>query len=138
MITTNFTPPHIPSAAAIEAAFSLIGLAADPEGSKKRIEELRAKADVHDALKKLEDERTRNQKALEGVADLRAREGAVAAKEGEQQIASTRLAAASSAHSEREAQLAKRQADLDIRARDLDAREVALAERLKGFREALA
>jgi hypothetical protein len=83
-------------------------------------------------------ERERNQKMLEAVADLRAREEAVAAKEGEQQIASTRLAVASSAHSEREAQLAKRQADLDTRAKDLDQRELQLSERLKGFREALA
>jgi hypothetical protein len=99
---------------------------------------LRAKADVHDALKKLEDEHTRNRKALEAVADLRAREEAVAKAEGEQQIASTRLAVASSAHSEREAQLAKRQAELDARAKDLDSRELALSERLKSYREALA
>jgi hypothetical protein len=139
MMTLNFTPPHTPSADAVAAALSLVAIAADPTGAKKRIEELlRAKADVHDALKKLEDESTRNRKALEAVADLRAREEAVAAKEGEQQIASTRLAVASSAHSEREAQLAKRQADLVARAKDLDARELALSERLKSYREALA
>jgi hypothetical protein len=137
--TFNSSPPQNPSASAIEAALGLLAIAADPAGAKERLDALIAQtADCRAAHAELEAERQRNQKALEAVADLRQREEAVAKAEGEQQIASTRLAVASSAHSEREAQLAKRQADLDIRARDLDAREVALAERLKGFREALA
>jgi len=136
---SGLTPPHAPSAAAIEAALALTALAADPAAAKKRLDELlRATADCRDAQKQLEDEGTRNRKALESVADLRARKEAVAVKEGEQQITSTRLAVASSAHSEREAQLAKRQADLDARAKDLDNRELTLAERLKGYRDAMA
>jgi hypothetical protein len=139
MITTTFTPPPHPSADAIQAALALVELAVNPMAAKQHIEAMaRLKSEILDEMKKLQDERTRNQRALEAVSDLRAREEAVAKAEGEQQIASTRLAVASSAHSEREAQLAKRQADLDARARDLDARELALAERLKGYRDALA
>jgi hypothetical protein len=139
-IPLNFTPPpHSPSASAIEAAFSLLAVAADPAGAQKRLADLvRATADVHDAVKELQDQHTRNQKALEAVDDLRARENAVAAKEGELQTASTRMAVASSAASEREAQLNRRQSELEALAKDLDQRELALADRLRGFRDALA
>ena len=137
--TFNSSPPQNPSASAIEAALGLLAIAADPAGAKERIDALIAQtADCRAAHAELEAERERNQKALEAVSDLRQREEAVAAKELEQQNASTRLAVASSAHSEREAQLARRQSDLDARSQDLDSRELALAERLKGFRDALA
>jgi hypothetical protein len=134
MMTTNFSPPHSPSSDALMAAHSLIAIAADPAGAKKRIDELTAAtAEIHAALKELEEARGRNQKALEAVADLRRREEAVATRETELQVASTRLAVASSAHSEREAQLNRRQADLDTHARDLSSRELALAEAAEGL-----
>ena len=60
MMTLNFTPPHTPSADTVAAALSLVAIAADPAGAKQRIEDLaRMTADILDALKKLEDERTR-------------------------------------------------------------------------------
>jgi septal ring factor EnvC (AmiA/AmiB activator) len=136
MITTNFTPPHIPSAAAIEGAFSLIALAADPEGSRKRIEELlRAKADVHDALKKLEDERTRLTSAQAREADLKKREEAVALAAEENQKISVQLANARAAQQDRESKL---QADAAALQQKIKEHEVAVAAHVRRVEQAKA
>jgi hypothetical protein len=138
MITTTFTPPPHPSADAIQAALALIAIAADPAGAKKRIDDLlRATADCRDAQKQLQDEGTRNRKALEAVADLRLREEAVAKAEGEQQAASTRLAVANSAHSEREAQLSRREAALQQKIKEHEAAVTAHVRRVEQAKAAL-
>jgi hypothetical protein len=135
----NISPPPNPSATAIEAAMALLAIAGDPAGAKARLDALVAQtAEINAAAAELAAERERHQKALEAVADLRRREEAVALKEVELQRSSTQMAVASAAHSERENQLARLQAGIDSRARDLDSREIALAEKLRGYREALA
>jgi len=139
MMTLNITPPSTPSADSIQAAYTLLAIAADPKGAKCRLEELVAAhgqiKEAHDALqaerKRLIDENARS-------ADLREKENLLAAKEAELQDASTRLAVASSAHSERERQCARREEALAKRAADLAAAEQRLADKLASYRQALA
>jgi len=136
MITSHFIPPHSPDALAI--AHTLLAIAADPAGCKARLDELmRVRADAQDAVRALEDQGTRNRKELESVAGLRARENAVAAKELELQAASTRMAVASSAHSEREAQLSRRQSDLQNAIKQHEAAVAAHVRRVEQAKAAL-
>jgi len=135
----NFSVPPAPSAPVLEQMHAFLAVLSNPALAQAHLDALeQAHAQNLASTAELAAERERNQKALEAVADLRAREEAIAKAEREQQAASTRLAVASAAHSEREAQLSRRQTELDTRAKELDKREVALAARLQGFRDALA
>jgi septal ring factor EnvC (AmiA/AmiB activator) len=138
MMTLNVTPPQTPSADAVAAALSLISLAVDPTAAKQRIEELaRMKADVLDALKKLEDERTRNQRALEAVADLRAREEAVALAAEENQKTSVQLANARAAQQDRESKLQADAAGLQQKIKEHEAAVAAHVRRVEQAKAAL-
>jgi septal ring factor EnvC (AmiA/AmiB activator) len=104
-----------------------------PSSASKEL--VRAKADVHDVLKKLEDERTRNQKALEAVADLRAREEAVALATEENRKISVQLANARAAQQDRESKL---QADTAALQQKIKEHEVAVAAHVRRVEQAKA
>jgi hypothetical protein len=139
-IPLNFTPPpHSPSAAAIEAAFSLLAIAADPAGAKQRIEELlRGTADIHDAVKELQDQHTRLTSARAREADLKLREQALAEQAQAQATTATQHAVTAAALQEREQKIAALEAAAQEREKALDAREHALAKKLESYRQALA
>src|SRR5262249_15690534 len=133
MISFNSTPPP-PSAPVLEQLHALLVVLSNPALTQAHLDALQ---EAHDrnlaSTAEFEASRSRNQKALDAVADLRTREEALAAKESELQDASTRLAVASSAHSERERQVARREEAVANRAADLAATEHKLGCELASY-----
>jgi len=134
----NSAPPP-PSAPVLEQLHALLVVLSNPALTQAHLDALeQAHAQNLASTAELVAERERNQKALDAVADLRTREEALAVKESELQDASTRMAVASAAHSERERQVARREEAVAKRAADLAAAEQKLADKAAAFRAAIA
>ena len=133
-------PPPVPlSDEAMKLAAVLLAVAADPAGTKSRLDELnaatttlRAEIDGHAAAKKSADD------AAAALADLQERERNLAAREDALIRDSARLQAASAAIQDRDQTVKDREAASDRRAAEIEARAKALDDRLEAYRKALA
>jgi hypothetical protein len=139
VITFNNPPPALPSNEALATAMTLLAVAADPQGTSARLTELveqakvvRAAVDEHDAAaKKVQAEQAK-------LADLHAREKAVADKQAAVEQMQMQASVASAALREREQKVAAAEAEAAKKHTDLSVREKLLADRVASYRQALA
>jgi uncharacterized protein (DUF3084 family) len=138
MVTLNPPLPAVPTDNALTYAMTLLAIAADPAGTKARMDELVGQITaVHAAT-------AEHDAAAAKAAEVEARETAVAAKE--QDVVSreaaltasqTQLQVASAAISDRDAAVTAKEAASDKREADITARQTALEQRIAGYRSAL-
>jgi uncharacterized protein (DUF3084 family) len=124
---------------AMKLCASLLAMAADPSGTKARLDELsaataayRSVIDEHAAAKVAADA------AAAGLADLQQREQNLADRENSLTQGQTQLQVASAAIADRDAQLQLREAAFDKRQVELATKEQALADKVEKYRAALA
>jgi hypothetical protein len=132
-------PPVTLTDEAMKLAAALLQIAADPTGTKNRLDELstataalRTEIDGHAAAKKSADD------AAAALADVEQRARDLASREDALIASQTRLNVASGAIADRDEAVKLKEAAYDKRAADLDAKEKALADKLEKYRQALA
>jgi hypothetical protein len=139
MMTLNLTPPPNPSADAIQSAYTLLAIAADPKGARSRLDELvGAHENIKAAHAALELERKRLIDENARADDLREKENLLAEKEASLQQAGRAHSIAASALQERERRCASLEEAVAKRAADLAAAEQKLADKAAAFREAIS
>jgi chromosome segregation ATPase len=132
-------PPATLTDEAMKLCASLLAMAADPGGTKARLDELNAATaayrsviDEHAAAKVAADA------AAAGLADLQQREQNLADREAALTASQTQLQVASAAIADRDAAVKDREAASDKRTAEIDAKAKALDDRLAAYRQALA
>ena len=132
-------PPPLPSDAALTYALTFLGVAADPNGTRERMDQLVAQLEaVHTAV-------AEHEVAAQKAAEVAARETAVATREQDVSAreegllkANTQLQVASNALVSRDEAVKLRESASDRRAAEIEARAKALDDRLEAYRKALA
>jgi chromosome segregation ATPase len=131
-------PPPLPTAEALTSAMTLLQVAADPAGTRARLDELTEQVKVvhsaiaeHDAAAKKADE------SRAALATVLEREKAVNEREQAVAQAQTQAAVASAALANREQAANERDADLEKRSQAVAVKEKDLADRIAGYRRAL-
>jgi hypothetical protein len=139
MITPNTMVPPVPvSNEALATALTLLAIAADPQKTKSRLAELTDQLGaVREAHEELVAERASVEVEQAKLADLGAREKAVADQMAAVEQMQTQANVASAALQSRSAELDKREADLVRRSAELAAREQSLAARVQSYRRGL-
>jgi uncharacterized protein (DUF3084 family) len=132
-------PPATLTDEAMKLCASLLAMAADPRGTKARLDELtaataayRSVIDEHAAAKVAADA------AAAGLADLQQREQNLADRENALIAAQTRLNVSSAAIADRDQAVKEKEAASDKRKQEIAARAKALDDRLAAYRQALA
>jgi uncharacterized protein (DUF3084 family) len=139
MIGFNTSPPALPTNEAITTALTLLQVAADPKGTRSRLDELveQMKA-VHSAMAEHDAARKAAEAAQRRLADVNARDKKLAEEQAAVVEEQTRLAVTSSAFTAREQSLTARENELVKREGEIAAKEKALAARVASYRSALA
>jgi uncharacterized protein (DUF3084 family) len=133
------TPPAMPTNEALASAFTLLAVAADPAGTRARLDELTEQVRVvHSAVAEYDAARKAAEDAQAALADLHARELALADKQVVLEQATTQASVASSALAAREQKLAAAEAAMAKRESEIAGREDGLAAKLAVYRKALA
>ena len=132
-------PPVTLTDEAMKLCAALLAIAADPSGTKARLDELNAATaayrsviDEHAAAKVAADA------AAAGLADLQQREQNLADREAALTASQTQLQVASAAIADRDAAVKDREAESDKRAVEIEARAAQLEAKLASYRQALA
>jgi hypothetical protein len=135
----SYNPPPNPSADAVQAAYALIAIAADPAAAKARVDALveHTKA-AHDAAAELEVQRKRLIDENNRAADLRKLEQTLANKQADLEKSATAQAVAASAIADREHKVAVAESALKAKQDAHDANVAALNQRLANMRSALS
>ena len=131
-------PPVTLTDEAMKLCAALLQIAADPGGTKARLDELNAATaayrsviDEHAAAKVAADA------AAAGLADLQQRQQNLADREAALTASQTQLQVASGANVSRQQVLNERSAELDQRESEVAAKERALAAKVESYRAAL-
>ena len=140
MMNSPSMPPPVPlSDEAMKLAAVLLAVAADPAGTKSRLDELnaatttlRAEIDAHAQMK------AQAETATAALADTQQRAQELAAREDALIRDSARLQAASAAIQDRDQTVKDRESASDRRVAEIEARAKALDDRLAAYRQALA
>jgi hypothetical protein len=140
MISMSPTLPPAPlTDEALKLCAALLAIAADPGGTKARLDELNAATaayrsviDEHAAAKVAADA------AAAGLADLQQREQNLADREAALAASQTQLQVASAAVADRDAVVKAKEAESGRREAEITARQTALEQRIAGYRSALA
>jgi hypothetical protein len=139
MIQLNNPLPVLPTNEALASAFTLLAVAADPAGTRARLDELTEQVKVvHSAIAEHDAARLAAEQAQKAAADLVAAQAKLA--DDQAAVAEARLQNdnAAAALRTRETELAQREAATAKLASDLAVREKLLADRVASYRQALA
>ena len=139
MIGMNFNPPPIEHDNALRLALIYLNAAADPAGSKARLEELAAQTQaLRTAIAEHEAAKKQSEAAAAALAGLEQRATELADRENGLIKAQTQLQVASNALASRDEAITLKEQASDRRAAEIDARAKALDDRLAAYRQALA
>jgi hypothetical protein len=132
-------PPVTLTDEAMKLAAVLLAVAADPAGTRSRLDELAGRITaVHAAVAEHDVAAKTAQDAAASLADLQERERNLASREDSLLKATTQLSVANHANANREDALNAREQALDRLQEALDSREKAMAAKAEQWRAALA
>jgi hypothetical protein len=139
MITLNPpTPPALPSNEALATAMTLLAVAADPAGTRARLDELTEQVKVvHSAIAEHDAAKKSASAEVAKLAHLVDEKKKIAADQAAVAEAHTQLAVATSAVSGREQAAGEWEAKLTKREAELAGREQSLAARVQSYRRGL-
>jgi hypothetical protein len=139
MISFNQQPPAMPTAEALTTAMTLLQVAADPAGTRARLDELTEQVKVvHSAIAEHDAARLAAEQAQKAAADLVTAQAKLADDQAAVAEARLQVDNAAAALRTRETELAQREAATAKLASDLAVREKLLADRVASYRQALA
>jgi hypothetical protein len=135
----SVNPPALPSNEALSTAMTLLQVAADPAGTRARLDELTEQVKVvHSAIAEHDATRQAAEQAQKAVADLVAAQAKLAADQAAVAEARLQNDNAAAALRTRETDLAQREAAVAKLAGDLATREKMLTDQRNSMRAALA
>jgi uncharacterized protein (DUF3084 family) len=135
----SVNPPALPTNEALSTAMTLLAVAADPAGTRARLDELTEQVKVvHSAIAEHDAARLAAEAAQKAADDLVARERKLSEEATRQAVASAAIAGREQELNQREQSLAQREAEVARRAGDLATREKMLVDQRNSMRAALA
>ena len=139
MMTFSPPLPAVPTDNALTYAMTLLAVAADPAGTKARLDELACQITaVHAAVAEHDVAAKTAQDAAAALADLQQREQDLAAREDALIKSQTKLNVSAGAIADRDEQVKLREAACDRRLDAVAAREAAFESKVTSFKQALA